>query len=42
MSKKLLKKLTEANGVPGNEHEVRRLIESETKDLLTKSYKSFV
>ena len=36
MSKKLLKKLTEANGVPGNEHEVRRLIESETKDLNVK------
>lgn len=32
MKKELLKKLTEVNGVPGNEREVRLLIEDELKD----------
>ncbi|VEU80872.1 M42 family metallopeptidase [Haploplasma axanthum] len=35
MSKELLKKLSEANGVPGNEFQVARLIEKEIKPLVT-------
>lgn len=35
MGKELIKKLTEANGVPGNEYQVAKLIEGEVKDLVT-------
>ena len=35
MSKKLLKKLSEVNGVPGNEYLVANLIKDEIKDLVT-------
>lgn len=35
MGKELIKKLTEVNGVPGNEYQVATLIESEIKDVVT-------